>query len=315
MRADRTIPNSQAGSPRRTLSKICKPGPPLESLQRREFSSRGARSLLRYSKSAAEADEFAIRYYLTGESGSAWCTCSNYDWERAGGQKLNEREVNDLNFGRQLGFGECCNPLTGFFRSECKASNSGYWRAECPTSLSMETIINAIHGRYYYEFADKPEGDNYVNFEIVLDAGGFNKKGQKLNEREVSDLKMAITMAGSDRVAAVSEVPALKMELASAEAKLKKAITPAGATTAIKKVQKGSASPGVDAQVIAGGCRGKIGSWIGVGGFLAGFAMGKTIEQCCNAGNAAAGEIIQQSGCQWSSDFKYTWPEGGYPKA
>jgi len=44
-----------------------------------------------------------------------------------------------------------------------------------------------------------------------------------------------------------------------------------------------------------------------VGGFLAGLAQGCPIEECCTAGNHAAGEIIQQSGCQWSPSFSYTF--------
>uniref|UniRef100_A0A0A9XD33 Adenosine kinase n=1 Tax=Lygus hesperus TaxID=30085 RepID=A0A0A9XD33_LYGHE len=34
-----------------------------------------------------------------------------------------------------------------------------------------------------------------------------------------------------------------------------------------------------------------------VGGFLAAFAFGRDVARCCEAGNYAAGEVIQHDGC------------------
>ena len=44
-----------------------------------------------------------------------------------------------------------------------------------------------------------------------------------------------------------------------------------------------------------------------VGGFLAGLALGKSVAECCKAGNISAGEIICQSGCAWSENFTFDW--------
>jgi len=46
-----------------------------------------------------------------------------------------------------------------------------------------------------------------------------------------------------------------------------------------------------------------------IGGFLAGYALGKPLGKCIDAGHYCAGFIIQRTGCDFNDVSRYSWDE------
>lgn len=44
-----------------------------------------------------------------------------------------------------------------------------------------------------------------------------------------------------------------------------------------------------------------------VGGFLSQLVCGKSVAECCRAGNYGASVILQQSGCAFPKECKFLW--------